>query len=66
MKIDKYHYHEFIHACSIVCDMIEDHLIGHHVGDKYKNDLEKAQLLIYNAYNVASSDSDKLFKDNKG
>jgi len=60
-KLDKYHYHEFIHATSIVREMIDSHLLGHHLGEKYSEDLAAIDDLLINLYNKVSNDSDELW-----
>ncbi|MCK5605689.1 hypothetical protein KAR91_27590 [Candidatus Pacearchaeota archaeon] len=62
-KPDKYHYHEFIHTTSLARELIDSHLLGHHLGDKYKKELSDIDDLLIKLYNKVSNDSDELWPD---
>jgi len=63
MKIDKFHYHEFIHATSMLTDDIENHLLNHHIGENYKTEIEEIQSKMTDLYNKVSGDSDEKFQE---
>lgn len=62
MKLDKYHYHELLHTINIIREMCGDHLINHHAGMFYKEDVEEIQSKLSCLYDKVSSDSDDKFK----
>ncbi len=47
-KIDKFHRHEMVDRCTMVCDIIDECLLGHPALSKsMTRSLEKAQGIIY-------------------
>ena len=61
MKPDKYHYHELLHTINIIREMCIDHLIDHHAGKLYENDILPIQNMLHDLYQKVSNDSDELF-----
>jgi hypothetical protein len=56
-KIDKFHRHEILDRCTMVCDIVDDSLLRHPaVTVEMKAKLEAAQSLIYEAGCIATSD----------
>ena len=61
VKLDKFHYHEFLHTISIILDMTEDHLMNHHVGPNYTDQIQEIQQKLCELSSSVCKDSDEIF-----
>ncbi len=65
-KLTHLHYHEALDRTSVICDMVDRHLIQHPVCklDKEVNKLvEEAAMKLYEAYQLLGHRSIELFPD---
>lgn len=65
-KLTEFHYHEALDRTSVICDMVDRHLIQHPVCklDKEVNKLvEDAAMKLYEAYQLLGHRSIELFPE---
>jgi len=62
MKLDKTRYHELLHTLNIFLEMAETHLLDHHVGKLYKDEIGGICMSISNLYGKVAIDSDEKFR----
>ena len=56
-KVDKFHRHELLDRCAMICDIIEYGVIGHPALTlSMAEDLVEAQTLMYKVYSKACDD----------
>ncbi len=62
-KLDEFHYHELLHATNMIMEICEEHLLNHHVGHLYENEIGDICQRLSNLYGKICIDSDEKFND---